>query len=255
MRNILIAISFIGVLMVVAVSHASFVDADRCRGDCTPPTLGVTDDGRRIIENGFVINDIPFNVESYLQAIPTQVFSVGDKVLIKITAHEDTGIGNVRHVTLTISDYENKREYQDKVKIAIERSFEGIVSRNIADPTGLLDNVDIKAERIDDFTGTLTISFVVAKPFDTSSITVRMWDAGLSTSDNIFEDAIQVIGKEVVMPEQKATEDKTTPTTKQDVNPKEAKVKKKMEEQQKIKEEKIKKALENMKKLYKAKGK
>ena len=196
LKSILAAISLIGILTTVIISQSSFVDAAiSCSRDCTPPTLGVTDNGRRVIENGFMINDKSFNVESHSQSIPTQVFKTGDKVTIKLTGYENSGISNMRHVTLAITDYNNKHDYHDKAKISIDHSFDGAVTRNVADATGLLDKVNVKAQRIDSFTGTLTISFVVAKPLNTSSITVHMWDAGLSTNTNIFEDAIQVVGK------------------------------------------------------------
>ena len=254
MKNLLLATFLIGVL-ATATSHASFVEAVSCRGDCTPPTLGLTDNARRVVENGFVINDMAFNVESFSQTIPTQVFATGDKVTIQLTAYENSGTGNIRHVTLGIGQVENNKEAKVPVKITVERSFTGQVTQNVVDQAGFLKNVVITAKRIDAFTGSMTISFVVVKPFDTSDIIVRLWDAGSTSSINVFEDAIQVVGQKTTTSEPVTSDEKATTDTKKAVNPKEEKVKKKMEEQQKLKEEKVKKALEQGKKPYISEGK
>jgi len=167
----------------------------------------------------------------------------------------------MRHVSLAISDFNKKPQYQDKVKMSIDLSFDGVVSRSISDPSGLLSRVNMKTERLDSFTGTLTISFVAAKPMDTSSITIQMWDAALSTSKNVFTDAIQVVKKQAVTNE--TTADTTastepakdmTASTEKPVNPYEAKVKKKSEDQQRLKDEKIQAALESTKNPYISKG-
>lgn len=258
MKNTLVAISLLGILATVAVSQTSFAQAASCSGDCTPPTLGLTDNGRRVVENGLVINDVPFNVESgSSQTIPTQVFEVGDQVTIKITGYENSGIGNMRHISVAISDYNKKPQYQDKVKMSIDQTFDGVVGRSISDPSGLINRVNMKTERLDSFTGTLTISFVAAKPFDTSSITIQMWDAALSTSKYIFTDAIQVVKKQPVVEDTTASTEPatdTTPAAEKTVNPYEAKVKKKGEDQQRLKDEKIKAALESTKNPYISKG-
>lgn len=254
MKNILLTTLLIGIMATIA-SQISFVDAVSCKGDCTPPTLGVTDNGRRIVENGLVINNVPFNVDSFSQTIPTQVFSKGDKVTIQLTAYENDGISNLRHVTLGIGDVVNNKEAKIPVKITVERSFTGQVSQNVADPAGLLKNVGVTAKRIDAFTGSMTISFVVTKPLDTSDIVVRLWDAGTTSSINIFEDAIQVVGETPATHEMGSSDEKMTTDTKKSMNPKEDKVRKKMEEQQKLKEEKTKAALDKAKKPYVSEGK
>ena len=254
MTKTLLAISLIGILMTVIVSHGSFAEAASCRGDCTPPTLGVADNGRRIVSDGFIINGVPFDVESYSQTIPTQVFNVGDKVTVKITAYENGGIKNLKHVNFAITDVKNSKEWKDIAKISLDRSFDGVVIQNIADSTGLIDKVNIKPERIDSFTGSLTISFVVTKPLDTSSITVRMWDAGTGAAANVFQDAIEVVSTKPTTPEEETSMGKMLSSTEQSANPKEDKVKKKMEDQQKLKEEKIRKALEKAKAPMKSKG-
>lgn len=254
MEKILLTTFLIGAFLT-SISFTQFGDAVSCRGDCVSPTLGATDNGRMIVENGFVINGEPFNVESFSQTIPTQVFSQGDKVTIVLTAHENSGITNLRHVTLGIADVVNNKEANIKSKITIERSFTGQVTQNTADPAGLLDKVTITAKRIDSFTGSMTISFVVAKPFDTSDIVVRLWDANANSNISIFEDAIQVVGKKSTESDDKTTGGQMTSTVEEKTNPKEDKVKKKMEEQQKLKEEKINKALESKKKPMTSEGK
>lgn len=255
MKNTVMTTLLIGILLTSITLNASFVDAASCSGDCMAPTLGVTDNGRRVVENGFAINEESFNVESFSQEIPTQVFSTGDTVKIVITGYENSGIDNVRHVTLAIGDVVNNKEANTKVKITTERSFTGQVTQSTADTTGLLDRVMVTSKKIDSFTGAMTISFVVMKPMKTSDIIVRLWDADTNVSINIFNDAIQVVGKKSATLEGETPTGKMTSSTEQATNPKEDKVKKKMDEQKKLKEEKIKKALEKAKNPMTSEGK
>ena len=51
-----------------------------CSGDCTPPTLGLDDQGVSFVSGGLTINSESFDVEQYSQTIPTQIFKTDEKM-------------------------------------------------------------------------------------------------------------------------------------------------------------------------------
>jgi len=64
-------------------SYASYgggVGGGGCSGDCTPPTIGLDDQGASFVSGGLTINSESFDVEQYSQTIPTQIFKTDEKM-------------------------------------------------------------------------------------------------------------------------------------------------------------------------------
>jgi hypothetical protein len=82
--------------------------------------------------------------------------------------------------------------------ISFDQDFTGEHMSDVMDPDGLLKDVRVQATQIDDFRQMIEFSFKVVKPFDASSLIVEMWDAERSARTNVFLDAVQATGDEIV---------------------------------------------------------
>lgn len=181
-----------GILTVSIYSQNSFAENSRCSVDCVAPTLGLLDDGMRLVENGLTINDQSFDVAQYSQVIPTQTFKVGQSIKVKMLVYENSGVKSLRHVSLAISDYKDERNQYQKASISFIQEFDGTQKTEVLDFDRLFDNIKVSATPIDQFTTSIVVAFNIQKPIDTSSLVVDMWDDARSSRKNIFLDAIKI---------------------------------------------------------------
>ena len=70
--------------------------------DCTPPTIGLDSNSKRIVDNGFIYNDIPVQVELYHTPYPLVTSTVGESNKVEITTYENSGIQNIKWVQFGI---------------------------------------------------------------------------------------------------------------------------------------------------------
>lgn len=192
MNKSMLAILIAGILTASIYSQNSFAENSRCSVDCVAPTLGQLDDSTVLVEKGLTINDQSFDVMQYSQVIPTQTFKVGQPIKVKMLVYENNGVKSLRHVSLAISDYKDERNQYQKAAISFIQEFDGAQKTEVLDFDELFDNVKVNTTTIDQFTTSITISFNIKKPVDTSSLIVDVWDDARSSRKNIFLDAIKI---------------------------------------------------------------
>ena len=188
---ILIGIS----LMTSVAPQNSFGENAGCRRDCEAPTFGQLNDGKKMIQNGLIINDKSFDVTEYDQAIPTMTFAAGQPLRVKMTVYENSGVSALQHVSFTISDYKDERHQNDKASISFDQDFTGEQKVNVVDFDKIFDSVKANATSIDAFTTLVVFTFKFQKSIDTSSIIIDTWDNAKNSRKNIFVDAIKVDDK------------------------------------------------------------
>lgn len=66
--------------------------------DCTPPTLGLTVDFKRVVDNGFSYNYNPVDVQKWYTPFPLINATVGKLNTVDILVYENNGIHNMRMV-------------------------------------------------------------------------------------------------------------------------------------------------------------
>jgi hypothetical protein len=172
--------------------------AEICDKNCEAPTIGVINNGHRIVDNGLIINGRAFTAEENIQAIPTMTLTTGNTAKIKLQVYEDDGVGAIEHVSIAISDYKDDRNQNELASIAFEQDFTGEQTVKVVDPNGILKSATAKATQIDQFRTMVEYSFKVVKPFDTSSLIVNMWDSGRAARTNVFLDAVRATGNEII---------------------------------------------------------
>ena len=206
------------VSMVLSLSLFSYSFADTtCSRDCEPPTLGVLYTGQRVVENGLSINEKSFSVEERTQTIPTINIKTGQSVNVKLIVYENSGVTQLRDVSLSIGNYEDDRNKNLLATLSFKQPFTGVLNRplvsgsdisqiaSIEDPSKLLQDVSISASEIDSYRMTIDMSFKVLRPLEISDIIIQTMDAKRGTGHNIFYDAIKVNGKEIIQKAEKPT--------------------------------------------------
>jgi hypothetical protein len=194
--QVLIAAGILSISMFAANVYAS--ENANCSRDCEAPTLGVTDSGQRVIDNGLAINGRTFEVLNQIQTIPTMTFTTGNTAKVKLMIYENNGVGNLRHASIAITDYEDDKNQNDKVVISFDQDFTGAQSFDVTDAEGLVKDVNVKATQLDQWRTEVVFSFKPIKPFATSALVVEMWDGEQSSRSNVFLNAVKATGEEIV---------------------------------------------------------
>jgi hypothetical protein len=181
-----------------------------CRRDCEPPTLGVTYEGKQIVNNGLTINGKAFDVEELTQTLPTTKVRTGEIVKIELVAFENSGAEYLKGTSLSIGKYVDDGHVDVLSTISVSQNFVALLKSplssdldssqvvTVADPTGLLKDVVVKTSNIDSYRTSVVFTFRVTKPIDTSDIMINTIDAKKNSRTNVFHDAISVTGKQMV---------------------------------------------------------
>jgi hypothetical protein len=205
--QLMIAVSVLASVSLLAVN--AFADTG-CRRDCEAPTLGVTYEGNRIVEQGLTIDGKSFNVDELTQTLPTTKVRTGDVVKIRLVVFENSGTEYLQDVSTSIGDYADDNHVNILATMSFKQKFDAILKAPLlrdsdvskisvtTDPTGILRDVAIKTTEIDSYRTAIDISFKVVKPIDTSDIIVQTLDAKRNIHTNVFFDAIAVTGDPII---------------------------------------------------------
>jgi hypothetical protein len=193
--QVLIAVS---VLSSVSLFTNSFAENADCSKDCEAPTLGVLDDGQRVVENGLTINSRSINVEGLIQSVPTTTFNTGDTAKVRLVVYENNGASALRHTSLAISDYADDQHRSDIATVSFDQNFAGTQTITVTDSNGFLKDATAKATELNQFSTLVEFSFTIMKPFDTSAVIVESWDAKLSSRSNVFLNAVKANGDPII---------------------------------------------------------
>lgn len=187
---------------VVFADHGGGGGGGSCSGDCSPPTMGQDNSGTLYVNEGFSINGKEFEVSNFQQEIPTVLVQTGDPITIKLKIFENTGAQYLSHVGLLLGLEENIvngiKVPSHPVQIIWEQSIDGIISIDLKDPKGLVSNVDVENELVQDAFGTkerlnqIHFKFTPSQPFDTDTILVEMWDYERNSWKNYFYNSLKI---------------------------------------------------------------
>lgn len=211
--QLIIAVAVLSSVSLLTVN--AFADVG-CRRDCEPPTLGVTYEGKQIVNNGLTINGKAFDVEELTQTLPTTKVRTGEIVKIELVVFENSGQEYLKGTSLSIGNYVDDQHVNILSTISINQNFVALLKSplpsdldssqvvTVTDPTWLLKDVVVKTSSVDSYRTSIVVTFRVTKPIDTSDIMVSTIDAKKNSRTNVFHDAISVTGKQVVEVKAKA---------------------------------------------------
>ncbi len=196
---ILLVVLLVGLINFEEVYAA--LSPNNCKTECQPPSLGLDlKESRRYVNDGFGINEQFYDVEYFSQTIPTQNFTVGDTVNVRLTIFENSGHQYLEYVGLSIVIDEPfirggmlVEEY--KSTIAWIKKFDGTKSIDVSDSYDLIDVINV-TDSVENNRTILDYEFIVTNPIESKTITVKMWDYKRNVWNNHFYEAITVTEKD-----------------------------------------------------------
>jgi hypothetical protein len=176
------------------------VESDDCT-DCIPPTLGLTSNSVRRVDQGFSYNDKPSNVELFLtphQLITTKVGDV-NKAVFKI--YEAGGPNEVRHFEMIFGLAQGQILGDSKVRIELDRSWDGIDTVKVIDPENSLKDVKVETSKgacrtaavFTDDCLIVTVYHTFAAPLEFNIIATKVWDEHLNSWNNYFTPGVKAV--------------------------------------------------------------
>ena len=117
-----------------------------CRGDCTPPTLGVNNIGAKFVEKGFQYNNWIADVKYYYTPMDLITVKIGEmnKAVLKI--YDNFGPEEISHVELGFGLGKGETINESKASIIWDKSWNGTEYVTQYDPDNVLDNVFVQTE-------------------------------------------------------------------------------------------------------------
>ena len=185
--------------LFVAVTATS--GGDGCDGDCQEPTLGVNNDGKRLVDNGFSYNGNFIDVERYFTPYPLVTVDVGKRNVAEFKIYDNEGPDNVSHFELAFGLANGESIGMSKAVINWDRSFDGIETIDIVDPENVLGKVTVTTSEgncSDDSKQQCLIVKIVhtfRAPLDFNILGTNVWDVKRNTWQNYYNHGIEVVGE------------------------------------------------------------
>ncbi len=111
--------------------------------DCTPPTLGVNSDGKRMVDGGFAYQGIAVDASNYFTPFPLLGVQIGPQYTTSLKIYENSGPDAVKHVGLAFGIEKGKffGSGSDGAIIELDRTFHGgEFALSITDPGNVLED-------------------------------------------------------------------------------------------------------------------
>ncbi|MFY9301091.1 MAG: hypothetical protein WAO91_07875 [Candidatus Nitrosotenuis sp.] len=194
------------VVDAVASTASSTGGGDGCIGDCTPPTLGVDEANRRIVDGGFSYNDHPVDVQLYYTPYPLVTVNVGQENKAVLKIYDNSGPQHIQHVELAFGLGNNQILDDSKAVIAIDMSRDGKNTVSTYDPENALQDIRVETDlaKCGPFITAecliVTIYHTFRAPLDFNMVATDVWDFDKSEWQNYFNDGIEVIGESLNPP-------------------------------------------------------
>jgi len=176
--------------------------------NCVAPTLGIDENGRRIVDNGFTYNGNPIDVERYFTPYPLVTVSVGKQNVAEFKIYDDQGIDNISHLELAFGLANGESIGKSKAVINWDRTFEGIETITLDDPENVLDKIKITtsegycSDESQQKCLIVTVVHTFRAPLDFNILGTNVWDAKRNAWQNYYNHGIEVIGDSMNPPKE-----------------------------------------------------
>ncbi|HXG73430.1 MAG TPA: hypothetical protein VNK44_01240 [Candidatus Nitrosotenuis sp.] len=193
-------------LVVDSPSTSGSFNGSGCKGDCTPPTLGVDETYRRIVDSGFSYNDHPVDVELYYTHYPLVTVNVGqeNKAILKI--YDNSGPQHIAHIEIVFGLGKDQILDESKAGISLDVGMDGKKTISTYDPENVLQDIKIQTttNRCSSFGSAdcllVTIYHTFRAPLDFNIVATEIWDYDRNSWQNYYNDGITVVGESLNPP-------------------------------------------------------
>ncbi|MGY5146934.1 MAG: hypothetical protein ACW9W4_02915 [Candidatus Nitrosopumilus sp. bin_7KS] len=169
-----------------------------CTG-CTPPTLGVDGNGKRLVSGGITILDQTYDVELFKQDLNPQLLKVGEPAEIMLKIYDETGYDDLKHIELSLG-------VEDKlisgvlvpyspVTVEWDKTFDGMTTVSESNKESLVKDIAVQVVDNSPLIG-LKFTFTPTQEFNANTILVKAWDQKRNANINYFYNALEIIPSE-----------------------------------------------------------
>ena len=196
-------------LVVDAIASSSASGSGNgCNGDCTPPTLGVDDTYKRIVDAGFSYNDHPTDVALYYTHYPLVTVNVGQENKAVLRIYDNSGSRHIEHVELAFGLRLGEILDESKATIALDFNFDGGKTVSTFDPENALQDIRVETttEKCSPFTSAeclvVTIYHTFRAPLDFNIVATDVWDFDRNEWQNYYNDGVEISGDSLNPPKE-----------------------------------------------------
>ncbi|NNM03217.1 MAG: hypothetical protein HKP26_06630, partial [Nitrosopumilus sp.] len=180
-------------------------DNGSCHGDCSPPTLGIDKNNKRVVSNGFAFNDNPVDAELYFTPYPLITAYVGEENTIDLRIYENDGPSNLAHVGIAFGLGNGETFTESNAIINWDRDYDGTETISLIDPYNVLANVTVNVTEVEcDDIGSkctdVTVYHTFRAPLEFNMVATNIWDLDRNAWQNYFNHGLQVMGESLNPP-------------------------------------------------------
>ena len=179
-----------------------------CSGDCEEPTLGINDDGRRLVDGGFTYNGKSIDVERFFTPYPLVTVQTGIENTAEFKIFDNGGPDNIRHFELAFGLANGESIGTSKVVINWDKSFDGVETVTLDDPENVLENIKVTTFEgscsEDQLQKCLVVQVVhtFRAPLDFNILGTNVWDVRRNAWQNYYNHGIEIIGESLNPPKE-----------------------------------------------------
>ena len=179
-----------------------------CSGDCEEPTLGINDDGRRLVDGGFTYNSKSIDVERFFTPYPLVTVQTGKENTAEFKIFDNGGPDNIRHFELAFGLAKGESIGTSKVVINWDKSWDGIETVTLDDPENVLENIKVitsEGSCSDDQLQKCLVVQVVhtfRAPLDFNILGTNVWDTRHNAWQNYYNHGIEIVGESLNPPKE-----------------------------------------------------
>ncbi len=179
-----------------------------CSGDCQEPTLGVDNDGKRLVDNGFTYNGKPIDVERYFTPYPLVTVNVGEQNVAEFKIYENLGPDNISHFELAFGLAKGEIMSNSKAVINWDKSWNGIETLTVNDPENVLGDIKVStsegncSEESSQQCLLVKVIHTFRAPLDFNILGTDVWDTDRNAWQNYFNHGIEVVGPSMNPPKE-----------------------------------------------------
>jgi len=179
-----------------------------CEGDCNEPTLGVDNNGRRMVDDGFSYNGKPVDVERYFTPYPLVTVNVGKQNVAEFKIYDNQGPDKIFHFELAFGLASGESIGMSKAVINWDKSFDGIETVTLDDPENVLDNIKVTttegycSDEMQTKCLIVKVKHTFRAPLDFNILGTNVWDAKRNAWQNYYNHGIEVVGESLNPPKE-----------------------------------------------------
>lgn len=180
------------------------VTTSKC-DDCTAPTLGLDEDGQRVVTGGFSYNGNAADVAGFFTDYPQITAQIGDENTVVLKIYDEDGPGQVRHASVAFGLRAGQSISESLAAISWDRDHAGTETVTVTDPHGAIqDDASVSATEVRCAEGSprqcleVTISHTFMAPLGFDMVGTNVWDADRNGRQNYFNHGVRLVGESLV---------------------------------------------------------